>query len=80
MKIDSNGHHRAILCYSEWGPIFGKDIFIARNANTTIHSSSDLGYYYKHPQYAQGTNEAQSFLAGSYQYQLDEIEFFQKLE
>jgi hypothetical protein len=39
---------------------------------------SDLGGTYKHPQYAQGTNEAQSFLAGSHEFQLDEIEVYQK--
>ena len=37
-----------------------------------------LGYTYNHPQYAYGTNEAQSFLAGSYDFQLSEIEVYQK--
>ncbi len=39
---------------------------------------SNLGDCYKHPQYAHGTDEAQSFLAGSCYFQLDEIEVYQK--
>jgi hypothetical protein len=66
MKIDPNYHKYAIYSHSLYGPRFGMgdDIFIANNANTTMDSCSDLGCYYPHPQYAQGTNEAQSFLAG----------------
>jgi hypothetical protein len=45
-----------------------------------MDSFSHLGDCYKHPQYLYGTNEAKSFLAGSYQYQLDEIEVYQKKE
>jgi hypothetical protein len=78
IKIHPNRHEYAILCHSEFGPLFGWDIYIADNANTTIDSYSDLGYSYKHPQYAFRTNEAQTFLAGSRQFQLDEIEVYQK--
>jgi hypothetical protein len=79
MKIDSNEHQYAIRCHSENGPTFGfGDIRIANNANTTTDSTSNLGFAYKHPQYAHGTNEAQSFLAGSKRFQLDEIEVYQK--
>jgi hypothetical protein len=78
MKIDPNGHHRAIGCSTDYGPTFGCDICIANNANTTMDSYSLLGYFYSHPQYAYGTNEARTFLAGSYEFQLDEIEVYQK--
>jgi hypothetical protein len=54
------------------------DIFISNNPNTTMDSYSNLGVFFKHPQYAKGTNEAQTFLAGSYKFQLDEIEVYQK--
>jgi hypothetical protein len=37
-----------------------------------------LGCNYKHPQYAKGTDEAKTFLAGSCHFQLNEIEVFQK--
>jgi hypothetical protein len=78
MEIKTNEDHRAIICDSEWGPTFGIDINIANNANTTRGSFSNLGHSYKHPQYAFGTNEAQSFLAGSHKFKLDEIEVYQK--
>jgi hypothetical protein len=48
------------------------------NANTTMDSCSYLGGCYKHPQYPEGTNEAKTFLAGSFKFQLDEIEVIQK--
>jgi hypothetical protein len=80
IKCDPNEHHRAIYCHSEYGPTFGygHDVFIGNNANTTGSSYSNLGKSYKHPQYAIGTNKADTFLAGSHKFQLDEIEVYQK--
>jgi hypothetical protein len=78
MKIIIIFHQFAIICHSRYGPMFGHDIFIANNANTTMDSYSYLGHTYSHPQYAQGTNEAKSFLAGSFHFQLDEIEVYKK--
>jgi hypothetical protein len=81
MKIDPNKHSEAIQRNLSYGPIFGRcDIAIANNANTSMESRSRLGSVYKHPQYAFGTNEAQSFLAGSYKFRFDEIEVYQKKE
>ena len=82
MKIDSNRHESAIRCHPKFGPIFGSgdDIRIADNANTTKKNHSRLGDTYKHPQYAFGTDEARTFLAGSNRFQLDEIEVYQKKE
>jgi hypothetical protein len=78
MKVDPKKHQYAICCHSSCGPVFGHDIRIANNANTSMDSYSDLGDCYKHPQYAKGTNEAKTFLAGSYQFKLDEIEVYEK--
>ncbi len=79
MKVDPNRHYSTIWCGSGLGPTFGvSDICIANNANTTMDSYSRLGNTYKHPQYRYGTNEAQTFLAGSFHFQLDEIEVYQK--
>jgi hypothetical protein len=78
MEINPNRHQCAIFCHSSCGPIFGIDICIADNANTTMDSCSCLGFAYKHPQYEYGTNEAETFMAGSYNFQLDEIEVYQK--
>jgi hypothetical protein len=78
MKVDPNKSQYAIRCDSKFGPTFGIDLCVANNANTTMNSRSNLGFTYSHPQYEYGTNEAQTFLAGSYQFQLDEIEVYQK--
>jgi hypothetical protein len=78
MKVDSNEHENAICCDSEFGPTFGYDINIYNNANTTMDSYSRLGDSYKHSQYAKGTHEAETFLAGSYEFQLNEIEVYKK--
>jgi hypothetical protein len=80
MKVDPNDHEYAIYCHSEYGPTFGDDICIGNNTNTTTNCESYLGYSYPHPQYAYRTNEAKSFLAGSYEFQLDEIEVYEKEE
>jgi len=81
MKIDPNEHDEAIYCDSSYGPTFGGgcDIDIADNANTT-NSCSFLGVSYKHPQYEEETSEVESFLAGSQEFQLDEIEVYQREE
>jgi hypothetical protein len=78
MKVDPNRHEYAIRCHPKFGPTFGFDIRIAYNSNTTMDNVSYLGACYKHPQYEEGTNEAQTFLAGSHKFQLDEIEVYQK--
>jgi hypothetical protein len=82
MKIDPNERQYAIGCHSGFGPAFGGscDILIADNSNTKMDSRSDLGHTYKHPQYEEGTNEAKKFLAGSHEFQLAEIEVYQKEE
>jgi hypothetical protein len=79
MKINPNQHQYAICCHSSFGPRFGYDIGIANNSNTTIDSCSYLGHTFPHPQYKYGTNEALTFLAGSFEFQLDEIEVYQKV-
>ena len=75
MNIDPNQHQKAIYCKSGYGPTFYGGIIIYSNANT---GCSNLGSSYKHPQYAYGSNEAKSFLAGSEDFQVSEIEVYQK--
>ncbi len=69
-----------IYCNSDYGPIFGNgyDICIGNNANTTSTSYSYFSCSFKHPQYAKGTNLENEYLAGSFKFQLDEIEDFVK--
>ena len=65
----------SIFCYSKYGPIFGaNDVCIVNNGNLTADSYSILGRAYEHPQPSQGN----SFLAGSYKFQLSEIEVYEK--
>jgi hypothetical protein len=71
IKIDSNEHQHAICCYSKFGPIFGIEIVIANNTNTTMDSYSNLGWAYLHPLYTYRSNEAETFLSGSHKLQLD---------
>jgi hypothetical protein len=78
MKIDPNYEDRAIRCDSQLGPSFGFDINIVNNANTTIDSYSKLGDSFSHPQYEFGITEAETLLAGSKYFQLDEIEVYEK--
>jgi hypothetical protein len=70
----------AICCNSNYGPIFGggNDLYIADKSNTNITSNSNLGHSYVHPDYAYESNEAKSFLAGSYNFQVSEIEVYTK--
>jgi hypothetical protein len=66
---------KSILCHSAYGPTFGdNDIYICDSSNSTENSFSNLGRSYQHPQPSQG----QSYLAGSFQFQLSEIEVYQK--
>jgi hypothetical protein len=68
--------------YSSFGPTFGSghDFYIANKSNTNTNSFSDLGLSYSHPEYAYGSNEARSFLAGSHKFKILEIEVFSKIE
>jgi hypothetical protein len=80
MKIKSNKHQYAIYCNLDYGPTFGGggDIEIASNSNANKESFTFLGWAYKHPKYVAGTNKAESFLAGEFNFQLSEIEVYQK--
>jgi hypothetical protein len=70
----------AIVADSEFGPVFGRghDICICNNSNTNNKNFSNLGHTFKHPNYAYGSNEAKSFLAGSCNFLTKEIEVYTK--
>ncbi len=65
-----------------FGPTFGGgyDLYIADHSNLNTSSYSNLGYTYKHGNFSFGTNEATSFLAGAFSFQVEEIEVFQRVE
>jgi hypothetical protein len=69
-----------IYCQNGYGPTFGigYDLCIANQSNTNLNSYSSLGSSYTHPDYAYGSIEAKSFLAGFYTFQVSEIEVYTK--
>jgi hypothetical protein len=65
----------AIYCNPNYGPSFGGgyDVHISNNANGNQGSCSGFGYSYQPPP---GTAQANSLLAGSYNFTPTEIEVF----
>lgn len=78
--IKCSNSPNAIYCNASCGPIFGggHDLFIGNNANVNSSSYSNLGHSYRHPQLLFGSNEAKTFFAGAYNFQVNEIEVFMK--
>ena len=78
---------RAIYCDFNHGPIFGgdaenydsDDLHVVNNSNTNEESFSSLGRNFKHPEYKFSSKEADSFLAGSENFRLNEIEVYIKI-
>jgi len=79
IKMKCSQNH-GIYCNSSYGPTFGggHDLHIDDKSNTNTSSYSNLCHSYTHPDYAYGSNEAKSFLAGSYNFQVSEIEVYVK--
>ena len=63
----------AIYRWSGFGPVFGGDIFIVNNANSSSSSRARLGRYYPAPAAVQDPN---TILAGTYHFSPDEMEVF----
>jgi hypothetical protein len=53
------------------------DILITTNCNINKTSQSNLGFSYKHPNFKRGSKESQSFLAGTQNFQVKEIEVYE---
>ena len=72
-------HEYAIYCSSVDGPIFGggHDIKILSDSNKSKESYSNLGRSFDFKFFTYGSLSAQSFLAGSRNFQVFEIEVFQ---
>jgi hypothetical protein len=75
--------NKGIGCFKEYGPIFGgglkgypSDICIFDNSNKNLTSLTNLGHSYAHSNYAFESNEAKSFLAGTYKFKVLDIEIF----
>jgi hypothetical protein len=64
---------------SGYGPTFGggHDLYICDNANTTNSSYTNLGHTYKAPVgTTYGQNDAMNYMAGTYNFMIDEIEVY----
>ena len=80
LNVNPKRKDYSIFCSPSNGPSFGfGDICIRNNANIK-YSSSNLNCTYKHPMYMCGTIQAKSFLAGSFEFLLSEIEVYQKYD
>lgn len=78
VKLNYNGSGKAIYCHANNSATFGggHDLFLATHANTSKNSHSNLGHSFKHPSYKYESDHIQSFLAGSYNFQVNDIEVF----
>lgn len=85
IKLDNNGPHHSnqysVYNGGNYGPTFGggHDLYICDNCASTTSSYSNLGHSYASPSgLSYGTTQVQSFLAGSYSFQVSEIEVYGK--
>ena len=78
-KMKTSNPNNSIFCDPSYGPVFGAghDILIANNANANANNTSSLGSTYKLDKDPY-TIQRESFLAGSYYFQLSEIEVYKK--
>ena len=63
----------AIYRWSEYGPVFGWDIYIANNANSNSLSVARLVWFYPAPAAVQNPD---TILAGTLRFSPDEVEVF----
>ena len=72
---------QAIFCSKSSGPTFGggRDIYICDRSNEINVSYTNLGSSFKHPEFAHKSDEAKSFLAGTFIFKTSEIEVFTKI-
>jgi len=84
IKLDNNGPHHSnqysIYNGGTYGATFGggHDLYLCDNCNTTNSSYSNLGHSYSCPGLTYGTTQIQSYLAGTYNFTVSEIEVFYK--
>lgn len=77
--IECESCFSSIKCDMKYGPCFGSgDLVIADNSNSNSESSSKLGNSYGSSLFESESNSAKTFLAGSENFQLVEIEIFSK--
>ena len=75
MKIAPTRLDTAIFCESSYGASFGRDLEVLNEGV----GRSDLGYNYRHDRYQVTSNKARSFLAGSLNFFISDVEVYMKL-
>ena len=80
IRVDASRAKFALYMHPKCGPIFGtqfaNDIHICDRANINELNHSNLGANYRHGVYGFGSVEAKEFLAGSFNFLVDEIEVY----
>ena len=78
MLFQQSSFNYSICCHNIYGPKFGggHDFVICDNSNQVNSSYSNLGSSYLIQIYSHGSDQAKSFLAGSYNFLTREIEVF----
>ncbi len=68
---------KAVYLSKDYGPFFGggNDLYISTNCNQNESSYSNFGHTYKSP-YQYKTNESKNYLAGSYNFRVEDYEVF----
>ena len=81
IKMKCQNAHNSIYCSSTSSAVFGggHDLYISNNSNTNTTSYSNLGHSYEHPKHKYDTSEVSSFLAGSFNFKVSEIEIYYKI-
>jgi len=77
IKINCSNNF-SICCSNSYGPTFGlgHDLHIADKSNTNMNSYSNICNSYIHNRLVYGSDEAKSFLAGSVNFTVNEIEVY----
>ena len=65
-----------IICNKNMGPIFGEDLVIISDSDTSSECTSNLGHEYKHANFIHDSGKAKQILGGARYFSLYEIEVF----
>eukprot|EP01091_Cochliopodium_minus_P018392 TRINITY_DN744_c0_g1_i3.p1 TRINITY_DN744_c0_g1~~TRINITY_DN744_c0_g1_i3.p1 ORF type:complete len:309 (+),score=88.01 TRINITY_DN744_c0_g1_i3:770-1696(+) len=79
IKMNCKNSQKSIYDFTSFGPIYGggSDIYISDNCNQNTNSYSDLGYTFEGCPFSFSTKEAKSFLCGSNNFKVQDIEVYQ---
>jgi len=81
INLNMKREKHAIMATKKCGPVFGKrDFHVCDNSNVSKQSGSNLGISFVHPEYPYKSEEAETFLAGSSNFLVEEIEVFHKIK